>query len=137
MKNSYNLGDPGFLSNPAPMLSKMRAEASLVKVKLPIIGSIWVTTTYAATSQVAKTKDTFFLTGLGAGLKKKGNVGLPWWAHPSFRAMSENMLGKDDPEHRRLRKLVDQAFVRRGIRDMRPNIAKIAQARVDRSDRAL
>ena len=71
MKNSYNLGDPGFLSNPAPMLSKMRAEASLVKVKLPIIGSIWVTTTYAATSQVAKGKDTFFLTGLGAGLKKK------------------------------------------------------------------
>ena len=131
MKNSYNLGDPGFLSNPAPMLSKMRAEASLVKVKLPIIGSIWVTTTYAATSQVAKTKETFFLTGLGAGLKKKGNVGLPWWAPPSFRAMAENMLGKDDPEHRRLRKLVDQAFVRRGIRDMRPNIAKIAQARVE------
>ena len=98
MKNSYNLGDPGFLYNPAPVLSKMRAEASLVKVKLPIIGSIWVTTTYAATSQVAKTKDTFFLTGLGAGLKKKGNVGLPWWAPPSFRAMAENMLGKDDPE---------------------------------------
>ena len=51
-------------------------------------------------------------------------------APPSFRAMAENMLGKDDPEHRRLRKLVDQAFVRRGIRDMR-KIAKIAQARVE------
>ena len=76
-------------------------------------------------------QDTFFLTGLGAGLKKKGNVGLPWWSPPSFRAMAENMLGKDDPEHRRLRKLVDQAFMRRGIRDMRPNIAKIAQARVE------
>ena len=54
MKNSYNLGDPSFLSNPAPMLSQMRAEASLVKVKIPIIGSTWVTTNYAATSQVAK-----------------------------------------------------------------------------------
>ena len=71
MRNSYNLGDPDFLSNPAPMLSRMRAEASLVKVKLPIIGSIWVTTTHAATSQVAKGKDTFFLTGLGAVEKKR------------------------------------------------------------------
>ena len=77
MKNFYNLGDPGFLSDPAPMLSQMRAEASLVKVKIPIIGSIWVTTTYAATSQVAKAKDTFFLTGLGAGLKKKAMQGYP------------------------------------------------------------
>ena len=30
MTNSYNLGDPVFLSDPAPMLSQMRAEASLV-----------------------------------------------------------------------------------------------------------
>jgi hypothetical protein len=77
LKNPYNLGDPGFLSNPAPVLSQMRAEASLVKVKIPIIGSIWVTTTYAATSQVAKAKDTFLLTGMGAGLKKKVMQGYP------------------------------------------------------------
>ena len=127
---SYNLADPDFLVNPAPMLAQMRAEGALVKIKLPIVGMMWVTTTHAATTQVVKGKDTFFLTGQGAGLKKKGNAAMPWWAPASLRAMADNMLGKDDPEHRRLRKLVDQAFARRGIRDMRPNIATLAQARV-------
>lgn len=127
---SYNLADPDFLKSPAPMLTQMRAEGPLAKIKLPIVGSVWVTTTHAATSQVAKGKDTFFLTGHGAGLKKKGNASMPWWAPASLRAMADNMLGKDDPEHRRLRKLVDQAFARRGIRDMRSDIAAIAQTRV-------
>ena len=84
MKNSYNLGDPSFLSNPVPMLSQMRAEASLVKVKIPIIGSTWVTTNYAATSQVAKAQDTFFLTGLGAGLKKKRQCRATLVGSPKF-----------------------------------------------------
>ena len=37
-----------------------------------------------------------------------------------------NMLGHDDPEHRRLRSLVDQAFARRTIEAMRPMISGIA-----------
>lgn len=126
----YNLADPEFLKNPSPMLAEMRSEGALVKAKFPIIGTMWVTTTHSATSQVAKGKDTFFLTGHGAGLKKKGNAAIPWWAPASFRAMADNMLGKDDPEHRRLRKLVDQAFARRGIRDMRPDIALLAEGRI-------
>ncbi len=126
----YNLADPDFLVDPTPMLARMRADGPIVRVKLPIVGKIWVTTTHSATSQVAKGKDTFFLTSQGAGLKKKGNASMPWWAPASLRAMADNMLGKDDPEHRRLRKLVDQAFARRGIRDMRPDIASIAAARV-------
>jgi len=129
-KDSYDLGDPGFLKNPVPMLAQMRAEGSLVHVKLPIVGRMWVTTTHAATSEVAKGKDRFFLTGKGAGLSKKGFVALPWWSPPTLRAIANNMLGKDDPEHRRLRKLVDKAFARRGIRDMRPSIAREAEKRV-------
>ena len=127
---TYNLADPDFLVDPTPMLARMRAEGPFVRAKFPIVGAMWITTTHAATSQVAKGKDTFFLTGQGAGLKKKGNTAMPWWAPASLRAMGDNMLGKDDPEHRRLRKLVDQAFARRGIRDMRPNIARIAADRV-------
>ena len=128
--HNFNLADATFLANPAPMLAEMRAKGPLVKIKLPIVGVMWTTTTYAATAEVAKGKDRFFLTGQGAGLKKKGNTSMSWWMPPSFRAMADNMLGKDDPDHRRLRKLVDQAFARRGIRDLRPKIADIAEGRV-------
>lgn len=54
---------------------------------------------------------------------------MPFWAPPTLRAMFKNMLGMGDPEHRRLRKLVDKAFARRGIRDMRPRIAAKAERR--------
>ena len=43
-----------------------------------------------------------------------------------------NMIGKDDPEHRRLRGLVDQAFQRRTIEAMKPTIRDIADRLLDR-----
>ncbi len=42
------------------------------------------------------------------------------------------MLGYDDPEHRRLRGLVDQAFQRRMIETMRPMITDITDRLLDR-----
>ncbi|WP_287150254.1 cytochrome P450 [Mesorhizobium sp.] len=42
------------------------------------------------------------------------------------------MLGHDDPEHRRLRGLVDQAFQRRTIEAMKPMITQIADRLVDK-----
>ena len=50
----------------------------------------------------------------------------------SFGLLALNMLGKDDPEHRHLRGLVDQAFQRRGIQAMRPMISSIADRLLDR-----
>ena len=71
-----NLADHSFLKNPAAMLVDMRATGALVKVKLPIVGYIWVTATHAATSQVVKGKDKFYITGEAAGIKKTGQRGL-------------------------------------------------------------
>jgi hypothetical protein len=42
---AYDLGTTEFLSAPAPLLAQMRAEGPLVRVKLPIIGLCWITTT--------------------------------------------------------------------------------------------
>ncbi len=128
-KANFNLADPGFLQNPAPMLAAMRDQGALVRVKFPFVGQIWVTTTHSGTSEVAKGKDRFFLTERGAGLSNKGFAAMPWWAPPTIRAIANNMLGKDDPDHRRLRKLVDKAFARRGIHAMRTQIAAQADKR--------
>ena len=42
-----------------------------------------------------------------------------WWMPRTLRVLAENMLGHDDPDHRRLRKLVDQAFNRQSVEGMR------------------
>jgi cytochrome P450 len=48
-----------------------------------------------------------------------------------IRLMTNNMLQKDEPDHRRLRKLVDAAFARRDVQAMRPTIAAIADGLLD------
>jgi cytochrome P450 len=48
--------------------------------------------------------------------------------------LASNMLGHDDPEHRRLRGLVDEAFQRRTIAALKPMIVRVADRLLDRLD---
>jgi cytochrome P450 PksS len=43
-----------------------------------------------------------------------------------IRTLADNMLGMDEPDHTRLRSIVDEAFRRRAILDMEPRILAIA-----------
>jgi cytochrome P450 PksS len=61
-------------------------------------------------------------------IRKDGGqvAGLRWWMPGIFRTLSGNMLAADEPDHTRLRNLVDEAFRRRAILDMEPRILAIA-----------
>ncbi|WP_245329566.1 cytochrome P450 [Bradyrhizobium canariense] len=48
--------------------------------------------------------------------------------------LASNMLGHDDPEHRRLRALVDEAFQRRTIAALKPTIVQTADRLLDKLD---
>ena len=106
----FSLASPNFLENPAPMLEKMRVAGAIIPLKIPMIGRIWVTTTYAATEDVMKGRTSFFLEGHSVGKSKSAQM--PWWIPEGTRLIASNMLNKDEPDHMRLRKLVDQAFRR-------------------------
>jgi cytochrome P450 len=62
---------------------------------------------------------------------RSGVAGMAWWMPRSLKLLTNNMLLKDEPDHRRLRKLVDQAFQRRHVRDMRGNIEALADKILD------
>ena len=126
----FSLTNLEFLREPQHQLERMRAEGSIIPVKMPFVGRIWVTTTYAATEQVMKGKHTFFLEGRSVGKTKI--AGLPWWIPKSLNAITENMLSKDEPDHRRLRKLVDLAFRRHSVLDMRSLVESRAEALLDK-----
>ena len=40
----FDLADPAFLRDPAPLLAQMRAQGPLVNAILTIVGSMWATT---------------------------------------------------------------------------------------------
>ena len=52
-----------------------------------------------------------------------------------MRAMADNMLTMDEPNHTRLRQIVDEAFRRRAILDMEPRIFAMAEGLADEAVR--
>lgn len=58
----------------------------------------------------------------------------PWLPGP-LRALSRNMLDLDEPDHRRLRDLVQKAFTPRVVEEMRPRIHDIAGRLLDTIER--
>jgi cytochrome P450 PksS len=63
-------------------------------------------------------------------LRKPGGdvVGLRWWMPRTIRVLANNMLAADEPDHTRLRGIVEEAFRRRAVLEMQPRIRSIADA---------
>jgi len=110
-----------FFRNPAKLVEELRASGPLAKVRFPIIGTVWMTTTQEMAGRVLKDTATFTLRKEGGGV-----AGLQWWMPGMLRVLATNMLTMDEPDHTRLRSIVDEAFRRRAVLDMEPRIAAIA-----------
>jgi len=109
-----------YLCDPATGLDKIRAAGPVLKVRFPIVGKTWITTTSDLTGRVLKDSETF-------RMRKDGKVaGLRWWMPGWLRTFAVSMLTMDEPDHTRLRNIVDEAFRRRAILDMEPKIFAIA-----------
>src|SRR5918997_5549903 len=126
----FDILSPRFHADPFPTLNRMRAEAPVVRMKLPIVGRTWLAITHDACATLLKDHETFARDPANAGIRTQARIlnFLP----RTLGLLALNMLGQDDPEHRRLRGLVDQAFQRRTIEAMKPTIAAIADRLLDR-----
>jgi cytochrome P450 PksS len=111
-----------FFRDAAATVAKLRAIAPAVETHFPIIGKVWITTTYEATARVLKEGSTFSLRGEGGAV-----AGLRWWMPKLVQTLASNMLTTDEPDHTRLRGIVDEAFRRRAVLGMEPRIRAIAE----------
>jgi cytochrome P450 len=110
-----------YFSNPAAEIEKLRQAGPVVEVQFPIVGKVWTTTTQDLAERVLKDSNTFTLR------QEDGNIaGLRWWMPGILRTLADNMLSMDEPDHRRLRDIVDEAFRRRAVLEMEPRILEIA-----------
>jgi cytochrome P450 len=106
-----------YFRNPAAAIEKLRAAGPVVQVRFPIVGRVWAPTTQALADQVLKDTETFTIR------KEDGSVaGIQWWMPGIVRTLTYSMLSMDDPDHKRLRDIVDEAFRRRAVLDMEPHI---------------
>jgi cytochrome P450 PksS len=110
-----------YFRNPAAALERLRAQGPVVRVHFPVIGQVWATTTQALADRVLKDTETFTIR------KDDGTVaGLQWWMPKVIRTLANSMLSMDDPGHKRLRDIVDEAFRRRAVLGMEPHIQAMA-----------
>ncbi len=115
-----------FFRDPPKAIASLRMSGPVVATRFPLIGDVWITTTHDATAQVLKDGATFTLR------KEDGDVaGLRWWMPRYVRTIANNMLTMDEPDHTRLRSIVDEAFRRRAIVAMEPRIRAIADSLAD------
>ena len=129
--NQFDILSAEFKANPFPTLARMREAGPVIRTKIPILGRIWMVTTYQAVNELLRDHRSFVRDGCNAGKKKL--LDFQWWLGQVFRAPAENMLSKDEPDHRRLRGLVEDAFMRRSVDGMRDQLRAIADRLLDQS----
>jgi cytochrome P450 PksS len=126
MAQRVDFTSEAFFRDPAATVAMLRAIGPAVETRFPIVGEVWVTTTYEATARVLKDSATFSLR------KESGAVaGLRWWMPKLVETLASNMLTTDEPDHTRMRSIVDEAFRRRAVLDMEPRIRAIAEELAD------
>src|SRR5438477_8904200 len=117
----FDFTSDAFFRDPQAGVAQLRAIGPAVATRFPIVGRVWVTTTYEAAARVLKDSTLFTLRKEGGALG-----GVPWWMPKLIGTLANNMLTVDEPDHTRLREIVDEAFRRRAVLDMQPHIRAIA-----------
>lgn len=125
----FDLTSQDFKRSPFPTFRKMRESGPLAPTKLAFIGEAWAATTYEAATKILRDKEAFVIEPKNAG--RKNIAGLKWWMPRTIRVLVNNMLQKDEPDHRRLRELVESAFMRQSIEELRPRIQSLVDRQLD------
>jgi cytochrome P450 len=114
-----------YFRDPAAGSERLRTLGPIVETRFPVIGRVWITTTHKMAALLLKDSETFTLR------KDGGVAGVPWWMPAMVGTLANNMLTMDEPDHTRLRSIVDEAFRRRATLDMEPRIRALADALSD------
>jgi cytochrome P450 PksS len=130
-ERDLNLADREIRQNPYPLYAQLRREDPVALVRVPFFGATYFISRYDDVA--AAFKDPRISTDLANASQ---DMWAPSWMVPrSLTIMGENMLTKDDPEHRRLRNLVHKAFTPKRIRDMAGRVETVAHELLDAAEK--
>ncbi|MDX1292218.1 MAG: cytochrome P450, partial [Hyphomonas sp.] len=116
---SLPLNSQAYLRAPHGFLAAAADGHSFVRQKLPFLGKCTLVLGHAECMEFLKDSGRFAVDARNAGFDSPFGVKfLPG----SLKVLSNNLLSLDDPDHLRLRRLVDQPFRRVSIDDLKPRI---------------
>jgi cytochrome P450 len=124
------LVSPEFRADPYPFYARMRQDTPVFRIAIPVLlarttntvllstlfSQAWLLTRYDDVAAMLKDKR----------LSRDLLARLPW-APPFFKPLLDNMLGRDPPDHTRLRKLVSNAFTPRRIDQLTARVEAVCE----------
>jgi cytochrome P450 len=127
--SAFDLMAPDFKRDPYPTYARLRDEGPGLAVRLPDGRPAWLFTRYEDVARILKDHDVFstrsFLGQVDDGPELDPEV------QGVYMLFNEIMLGKDPPEHTRLRRLVQKAFTSRMITGLAPRIRELSNSLLD------
>jgi len=127
--------DPEIVANPFALLAQMRSVDAVMPLPFPLAGpnrQVWMVTRMEEAVQVLKEHAQFTVDPSSIGVNGlMGHNTAETSDAPTFFT-SKTMLTVDEPDHRRLRRLVSKAFTPRYIEGLRPRVQQIADELLDR-----
>jgi cytochrome P450 len=124
-----DLASQAYARDPFPTYARLREAGPVYRTRLPLLGKTWVAATYQAASEMLKDDETFVMEAKKAG--KTLFSGILQLLPRILRVFTDNMLAHDNPDHRRLRRLVEQAFSRHSVENLRGRIGVLCDGLLD------
>lgn len=122
------IGHQDYLRSPHAYLSRMLAAGPMAVMDMPIIGRIQVVLNYAGITDFMKDPERFAVDARNAG--HRAPFGIRFLPR-SLKILAENLLTLDEPDHTRLRRLVDVPFRRPAIESLRASVERQCAALLD------
>ncbi|MBW7459669.1 cytochrome P450, partial [Paenibacillus sepulcri] len=124
--------------NPFSVFAQMRAMGPIISIPFPMGGTdrqAWMVTRMEEAAQILKdharfTVDASTIDG-HSDIRQSIGVNADPSAPPTFFT-GKSMLSVDEPDHRRLRRLVSRVFTPRYMESLRPRVQEIADELLDR-----
>ncbi len=125
-----DLLDPEVRANPYPMYAKLRQFSPVAKARLLHLGSVWVLARY---DDVASSLKDSRLASDRSNVQETKSLNDKWWLPNVVRAFERSMVAQDDPNHRRLRSLVHQAFTPRMVEQLAGRVTEVTNSLLDKA----
>jgi len=121
------LRDPQLKANPYPLFARLRRESPVCRAR-GITRNFWLVTRYDDVLFVLQ-DNRFAADRRNAPLPPRGLI--ERLIFQIYGPILRNMLGRDDPDHGRLRGLVQQAFTPRRVAELRARVEELTNANLD------
>ena len=128
-----DLSSQAFKQDPFPTLARMRELGPVIRARLSLFGRVWLATTYDAVHELLHDHHRFGTSPAAAG--NRGMAALLRWLPRTLQPLTTNMLLRDEPDHRRLRHLVERAFRVRSVEALHPRLEALADEAADDLER--